>query len=156
MENNHVSMNVVYLANGITYYKNNLLSSLGLTSVQAESLRFILSAEGNVTVNDLKLFLKVSQPTVSGIVKRLEEKNFLLKKNDRDDARKINLIPTKKSLKLKNRLIRQADETEEILFRNMSQEEIDEFSRLTSKVLDNLSFDYNNKENKVRDPKFNN
>ena len=60
---------------------NKDLMDSGLTSSQMRVLVYLVENEkkssGKITQRDLEIFLKVSHPTINGLLKRLEEKGFV-------------------------------------------------------------------------------
>ena len=58
---------------------NNRLKRLGITSSQCEVLDFLLqSSKDEVTQRDIERALNLKNPTVTGLLKRLDEKGFIL------------------------------------------------------------------------------
>lgn len=83
--------------------------------------------------------LGLSPSTMAGILKRLENKSFIMRKTDKNDARKIIIMPTKEGLALEDYLKETAAQTEEILLKGMTKEEQEEFYRLLSIALQNAN-----------------
>lgn len=67
---------------------NRRLAGHGLTHSQVSVLIFLHAREGaRTTVSDVQQFLCVSQPTATGLVRRLEKKGFLRVLEDPHDRR---------------------------------------------------------------------
>lgn len=132
---------VVQLGNAVTWLKNQSSQFMGLTSTQSEAIRFILKNYTNkdLTAADLMDQLHLSQSTVAGIIKRLEDKSLIRRTTAPDDSRKCIITPTKKGLQLEEDLKRTAVETEHILVQGMTDSEQAEFNRLLQKALDNVN-----------------
>lgn len=70
-----------------------LLTRHGLTGPQWAALR-ILAEEGDRSVGDLAVRIHVSQPTVTGIVGRLERRGLVVRSRYRFDRRKVMVAAT--------------------------------------------------------------
>lgn len=129
---------VVMLGNAVTYYRNLKMKNIDLTSVQSDAIIATLRYPG-ITAKELKEHLQLSQSTVAGIIARLENKGLISKTVDKDDARKIILMPTKEGLLLEEPLKEIALETQQFLLEGMNEHEQEEFTRLASIALNNLN-----------------
>ncbi len=131
------------LNNALIKQKNRRMGQYDLTSIQADVLVYILSHHESREINqlDLQAVFKLTNPTVSGIVDRLEEKGFIKRVRSEKDARYRRLIPLEKGLALNEVLRRSASEAEMALVRNMSEEEQAEFERLLKVALDTVEED---------------
>lgn len=68
--------------------RNNFFRQYDMTSSQMDILEFLdLKEEKMATIAEIHEYLGVSYATVSGIVKRLEQKKFVDKKKDHSDKR---------------------------------------------------------------------
>lgn len=131
----------VQLGNALTWLKNQKTRLYDLTATQSEAIRCILkrSEVKDVTAADLMDALQLSQSTVAGVVRRLEEKGLITRAAAQDDARVSILRPTAKGLELEQRLKQSAVETEEILLRGMTAEEQAQLRHLLQKALANIN-----------------
>lgn len=75
------------------------MQSHGLTGPQALVLNEIVRS-GSLTGSRLAKNISLSQATVTDIVKRLEQKGLLAKKQDLVDKRKLHLLPTEQGRNL--------------------------------------------------------
>ena len=75
------------------------MQSHGLTGPQALVLNEIVRS-GSLTGSRLAKNISLSQATVTEIVKRLEQKGLLAKKQDLVDKRKLHLLPTEQGRNL--------------------------------------------------------
>lgn len=129
------------LGNAIAWYKNQNMKSMNLTSTQSEAIQYILKNKGKdrITAADLMENLELSQSTVAGILRRLEQKN-LIKCSTAPNDKRFNLITvTSEGLKLEEELQKTAVETENIILSGMSDNEQKEFNRLLQIALDNIN-----------------
>ncbi len=126
------------LNNALVKQKNRRMAEYGLTSIQADVLVFILMNYEKREVNqlDVQAVFKLTNPTVSGIVDRLEEKGFIKRVRSEKDARFRSLVALPKGIALDETLRHSAAEAENYLVRNMSEEEQAEFERLLKVALD--------------------
>jgi DNA-binding MarR family transcriptional regulator len=83
----------------IDQHSRKLVQSHGLTGPQALILNEIFRS-GPLTGSELAKNISLSQATVTDIVKRLELKGLLVKKQDLVDKRKFHLLPTEQGQNL--------------------------------------------------------
>lgn len=131
----------VQLGNALTWLKNRKTQLLDLTATQSEAIHCILkrSEVKDVTAADLMEALQLSQSTVAGVIRRLEEKGLIARCAAQEDARVNILRPTKKGRELEQQLKQSAVETEAILLHGMTPQEQAEFCRLLQKALANVN-----------------
>lgn len=77
----------------IDQHSSNLVQSHGLTGPQALMLTEIVRSSG-ITGSELAKRISLSQPTITDVVTRLENKNLLERRKAPDDKRKILLRAT--------------------------------------------------------------
>ena len=131
---------IFHLNNALIKQKNRHMAEYGLTSIQADVLVFILANYEKREVNqlDVQAVFKLTNPTVSGIVDRLEEKGFIKRVRSEKDARFRSLVALPKGIALEETLRRSAAEAENYLVQNMSEAEQAEFERLLRVALDTV------------------
>jgi len=118
------------------------LERLGLTAAQAQVLFYIMlisrRAESEITARDLEQRFRVSNPTMSGIIKRLEKKGFIERSPGALDRRKQQ-IRIKGEIDFMRRIAEERmEEEKERAFRNFTEEETDRLSELLTKLLYNI------------------
>ena len=76
----HVGLLIKFLNNSITNEINRNLLKFNLTATQHEVLVYILKNENkrDVFQKDVEKHLKLTNPTITGIIKRLEEKGMIV------------------------------------------------------------------------------
>ena len=128
------------LNNALIKQKNRNMAEYGLTSIQADVLVYVLMNYQKREVNqlDVQAVFKLTNPTVSGIVDRLEEKGFIKRVRSEKDARFRSLVALPKGIALEQTLGPCAVAAESYLVKNMSQEEQVEFNRLLKVALDTM------------------
>lgn len=122
------------------------LSRVGLTVAQVEVLLYLLGHSGKgreITARELEQRFRVSNPTMSGILKRLEKKNIIERTQSSLDRRN-------KQICIKgdvNQLCRIVEDRiyleKEKLFRDFTPEESTRLLQLLTKLLHNLEHDRN-------------
>ena len=132
-----IIVNVFRLNNALVKQKNRNMSVYNLTSIQAGVLMYILNHYKTREVNqlDIQAVFKLTNPTVSGIIDRLEEKEFIKRVRSEKDARYRRLVPLPKGEALYDDLRRSAAEAEAHLVKDMTPEEASEFCRLLKVAL---------------------
>ena len=121
--------------------KTKWLSKFDITATQFDILVFLFDnrESGEINQKTVEEHLMVSNPAVSGVIKRLQEKKLISCKQSTIDARNKSLSLTQKSLDYMESIIKIGRYTlEDNLIHSMSEEEADEFHRLLAKALHNL------------------
>ena len=134
---NHIISQVFRLNNALIKQKNRHMSNYNLTAIQADVLMYVLNNHQNREINqlDIQAVFKLTNPTVSGIIDRLEEKEFIKRVRSEKDARYRRLVPLPKGEVLRDQLRSSASEAEKAIVRDMSPEEADTFKRLLAVAL---------------------
>lgn len=127
---------VLNLANQIVKNRNKHLKELNITAEQADSLTFFYS-DDNKSISDLKDYLHISHQTARGIVKRLEEKEFLRLSVSEADGRYKTVSLTEKGIHIVECLKRNGTHTGYQLLSGMTKTEQEQFSALMAKSLEN-------------------
>ena len=84
---------------------NHRLRTLGITSSQCEVIDFLLHCEEEeVTQRDIERALNLKNPTVTGLLKRLDEKGFILVVPSNKDKRCKNVYLTEKAYDIQKRM----------------------------------------------------
>ncbi len=125
------------LNNALIKRKNREMGQYDLTSIQADVLVYILSnsEKGEINQLDIQSVFKLTNPTVSGIIDRLEEKDFIRRVKSQKDARFRRLVPMPKGEELYAVLLKCGTDAEAELVKNMTEEEAAEFNRLLKLAL---------------------
>ena len=116
------------------------MAQQGLTGAQAQMLLFILAhAERGISLTDIHREFGYSMAALSGMVKRLREKDYVrVEPCAQDDRRKL-LFGTRKGEKVREFLDRSILQTQDRLYDGFSGEELAALDRLQKKMLWNLS-----------------
>lgn len=124
-------------------YEKNLnerLKKLGITSSQCAVLDFLFyTNEDEVSQRDVEKALSLKNPTVTGILKRLDEKGFILCVPNAKDKRKKKIYLTEKAYDIQRRMEANRRKLDDELTKGMTQKEIAALTRGLEKVLNNIS-----------------
>ena len=134
---NHIISQVFRLNNALIKQKNRHMSNYNLTAIQADVLMYVLNNHESREINqlDVQAVFKLTNPTVSGIIDRLEEKEFIKRVRSEKDARYRRLVPLPKGEVLRDQLRSSASEAEKAIVADMTPEEADTFKRLLAVAL---------------------
>ena len=118
---------------------NKDLESLNLTMAQGEILFYLFrNQEKKIKQKDIEIALKISNPTATGTLKRMEEKELLSRTADEKDARSKIVLLTQKALDIKEELATRREIASEKLFLNFKEDEIAEFERILIVMIQNM------------------
>ena len=115
---------------------NPILEPYSLTNSQYKILKYLLmSPPESVMQADIERAFSMTNPTVTGLVQKLEKKGMIERKvNPRDSRSKI-LCPTQKTIDMKDVLVALGEELEETLTKILTGREKQELLRLLKKLL---------------------
>lgn len=118
---------------------NNKISEIGLTVSQCDVLGYI-NHNSAVEVNpvDIEKFCNMSRPTVTGILKRLKEKEFINFKESSKDKRYKQIVCTQKAEMCREIMRSNISDMEKVLLNGISQEQQNEISELLKTMLKNM------------------
>ena len=103
---------------------NEFLKKDNLTISQARVIHYLCKhKDKDVVQRDIEKFFRVSNPTVSGILNRLEEKDFIVRMTSENDKRIKVVTLTEKALELDDYLRNSLNNYEEEMMACLSQEE---------------------------------
>ena len=119
---------------------NNRLKRLGITSSRCEVLDFLLqSSKDEVTQRDIERALNLKNPTVTGLLKRLDEKGFILSVPSGKDKRCKNIYLTEKAYDIQRRMEMERKKLDKMLTLGMTKKEIDALYKMLNRVLYNIA-----------------
>ena len=137
----HVGLLLKFINGRVNTKINKNLSEFNLTGVQHEILCFIdrNEHERDVFQKDIEKCLKLTNPTVTGIVKRLEEKEMIARCPSSTDARYKCLHVTEKGRDVICKSFKfGADNIEKQLVKDLSDDEVKMLKDLLYRVLKNM------------------
>lgn len=128
------------ISNIIATELNNNLKPYNITGVQARVLFYINCASGNVFQKDIQNHLKLANPTVTGIVQRLEEKQLIERHVSSEDSRyKCHVLTDKGRDVVKSLSDYSATIMEQRILNGFSENEIETLTSLLLRILENLA-----------------
>lgn len=118
----------------------NRLKILGITSSQCAVLNYLFqSNQENVTQREIEKHLNLKNPTVTGLLKRLDEKGFVLCVQSPTDKRCKNVYLTEKAFDIQKKMESDRKKLDKRLVIGMTKKEVEVFRRGLEKVLYNIS-----------------
>lgn len=119
---------------------NNQLKGLGITSSQCEVLDYLFHCDKEeVNQKDIEKALNLKNPTVTGILQRLDEKGFILIVPNGRDRRKKNVHLTEKAYDIQKRMELDRRKIDRNLTIGMTKREIQALQKMLNRVLYNVS-----------------
>lgn len=117
---------------------NDVLKKYDLTRSQCDIIIYLSRSEEDVTQRMIEKTFHISNPTVTGLLNRLESKGFIKRKISDKDARFKYIVLTEKARKLENEIINQLDENEESLFSLLNNEEQEMLKNMLNRIVDSI------------------
>ncbi|MDR1801483.1 MAG: MarR family transcriptional regulator [Lachnospiraceae bacterium] len=118
---------------------NLRLKGLGITSSQCDVLKYLFeSGEEFVNQHDIEKALSLKNPTVTGILKRLDAKGFVIIVQNRTDKRCKNVYLTDKAYGIQRRMELDRKRIDKNLTLKMTEKEVAALTRALEKVLYNV------------------
>ena len=102
------------------------LKEIGLTQSQADVI-ILLAHESDKVFHqrDIERALNYTNPTVTGLLNRLEQKNFIVRQVDPNDSRARIIKLTDAALDVLEEIYRSIRQTEQMILEGFSKEEMD-------------------------------
>lgn len=119
---------------------NEKLKKLGITSSQCAVLDYLFhTSKEEVSQRDVERHLCLKNPTVTGLLKRLDEKGYILCVPNVKDKRKKNIYLTEKAYDIQRRMEAERKKQDRELTRGMSKREIEAVRKNLEKLLYNIA-----------------
>ena len=119
---------------------NNLLRTLGITASQCAVLDYLFSSrKEEVNQRDIEKALSLKNPTVTGLLKRLDEKGFILIVPSNRDKRCKIVYLTEKAYDIQRRMEADRKKIDKKLTIGMTKKEKEALQKMLGKVLYNIS-----------------
>ena len=116
------------------------LKVLGITSSQCAVLNYLFqSNQEHVTQREIEKNLQLKNPTVTGLLKRLDEKGFVLCVQSPTDKRCKNIYLTEKAFDIQKKMESDRKRLDKRLTIGMTKKEVEVLRRGLEKVLYNIS-----------------
>ena len=97
-----------------------------------------LHQEDSMSQKELAKRLNVTPPSITSMIKKMEQEGYIIRKADEQDQRVMRLTLAKKGKDCVAYVIKTAEKLEEIVFEGMTAEEKMLFRRLLLQILENL------------------
>ena len=117
---------------------NKKLEKIELTNSQANILIYLYNNKETVNQRDIEKKFELTNPTVNGILNRLENKNFIKRTISLKDARNKEIHLTEKSISLINEMKKEAKQLEKEMIAGVSKEELNIFNEVLRKIFNNM------------------
>ena len=119
---------------------NERLKDTGITSSQCAGLDYLFhTSKEEVSQRDVEKHLNLKNPTVTGILKRLDEKGYIRCVPNAIDKRKKNIYLTEKAYDIQRRMEADRRKLDRELTRGMTKREIEALRRNLEKLLYNIA-----------------
>jgi DNA-binding MarR family transcriptional regulator len=114
------------------------LAQMELTASQGHIMGFLCRQSTPPCARDIEAFFRLSHPTVSGILTRLEKKGFIVLRPDQADRRckRIHVLP--KGIECHQRIVDTIHQNELRITAGFSEEERLQFSAFLDRAVKNL------------------
>ena len=103
----HLGREIIITANQFKRVTDrNIERKVGLTAAQASTLHFIMnrSAEGSVYQKDIERCFGLRSPSVTGMVKQLEQKGLIRRETEAGDARLKRIVLTEEARRIEEQI----------------------------------------------------
>lgn len=127
--------------NAVLKVRNKRLADFDITAAQSDILLYLIrhyKEKDEINQLDIQKFLQLSNPTVSGLLNRLEDKGFITRTPSIKDARYNCVLPTEKALEQRAVMLEHMFYCEDAMLANFTEDEKEELSRLLNKALANV------------------
>ena len=114
------------------------LAQMELTAAQSHVLGYITHRGEPPCARDIEEAFQLSHPTVSGILSRLEQKDFIELRPDEQDRRCKRIYIRPKGLKLHEIMHQTVHSIEERIVQDFTEEEKALFASLLQRAIDNM------------------
>ena len=119
---------------------NEKLKTIGITASQCAVLDYLFHTnKEEVSQRDVERHLSLKNPTVTGLLKRLDEKGFILCVPNTADKRKKNIYLTEKAYDIQRRMETDRRKMDREMTRGMTKKEIAALTRGLEKMLYNIA-----------------
>ena len=117
---------------------NQRLQELDLTSAQGHVIGFLRHSKEPPCAKDLENAYSLSHATVSGILSRMEAKDFISQEPDRHDRRVKRLYLRDRGLDCSEQISRHIGEIERSMTADFTPQELEQFRSYLSRAISNL------------------
>lgn len=128
-----------YVYNQMERCRNADFDALGITSSQASVMMYLFkNRKLEVTQQNVQAALKLSHPTITGLMQRLEAKGFISRSTNPNDCRRKCVTLTDKGCEIERSLKTNTKGMEDRALVGLSGDEIKTFERCLCTIAENL------------------
>lgn len=110
-----------------------------LNNTQIQILLYLVHhSNEEVCQKDLEVETHLKKASITGTLDALEDKGMIVRKQSEEDKRKNIIVLSEKAIKLKGELTEEYMQTDRIIQKNISEEELNQLFTLLEKVRNNL------------------
>lgn len=127
--------------NAVLKVRNKRLADFDITAAQSDILLYLIrnyKEMDEINQLDIQKFLQLSNPTVSGLLNRLEDKGFITRTPSIKDARYNCVLPTDKAIEHRGVMLEHMFYCEDAMLSNFSEDEKEALTVLLDKALENI------------------
>lgn len=117
---------------------SSALATMDLTASQGHIMGFLALRKEPPCPRDIEEAFQLSHPTVSGLLSRLEKKDFIALRTDENDRRCKRIYVLPKGRELQETMHRTILAMEEQFVRDFTPEEKEQFAQLLSRAIHNM------------------
>ncbi|CUX38970.1 MarR family winged helix-turn-helix transcriptional regulator [Clostridium sp. C105KSO13] len=119
---------------------NEKLKTIGITASQCAVLDYLFRTEKEeVSQRDVERNLSLKNPTVTGLLKRLDEKGYVLCVPNASDKRRKNIYLTEKAYDIQRRMEADRKKMDRQMTRGMTKKQVAALTRGLEKILYNIA-----------------
>lgn len=137
----NISRLLLNLSNTVIKNRNRHLEAINLTASQADCIKFFLHNNG-ASIKDFSVATGITHQTAQGIVSRLLDKKYLRVEKSEKDKRSQRVFITEEGLAITEKIKENARKTADLLLKDMTENEVEEFIRLLKKAYSNIKNDW--------------
>lgn len=138
MEKKAITQYFKMIVNILENKMNKEFEKMDLTASQTHILIYLFHHQ-LVNQRDIEYKFNLSNPTVNGILNRLEKKDLIKRIVSEKDARFKEIHLTDKSYELEKKMKKSCKEMEKQILDGIDKEELDRFYKILDKILNNIS-----------------
>lgn len=116
-------------------YSNQILAQQDLTASQFKIMLVLYHSNQAICQGDIEEKFNMTNPTVTGLVQKLEAKGLISRVAKEDDRRVKQLVLTQQALNKKEELLSVEQYLEEMMTKNLSNEEREQLCMLLTKLM---------------------
>lgn len=116
-------------------YSNQLLAKQDLTASQFKIMLALYHSDQSICQSDIEAKFNMTNPTVTGLVQKLEAKGLLTRVVKEEDRRVKQLVLTQQALDRKEEMLSIERYLEEMMTKNLNDDEKEQLCKLLTKLM---------------------